>query len=185
MKYPGEEAETVLSGPGITIQERKVLLHSMPDIPDSYLECVQRFKLHGVRSGYFAFWPEAFVAEDIVGSLVMAASDANPYRVVFNDVRAAQVASWEADPIVVALRESPLTEGTVLKFNSGSPREPGAALAQDFKTFMLLVGNLDKIAGHMDGTKAIDAFHKCFASLVPVAQYWSAWSKISQVVLLR
>ncbi len=184
-RFPDEAANTILSGPGIMPKERESLLKRIPGLPDSYLQCAERFNLHGIRSGYFAFWPEAFDAGNMVGSLTKASSEVNPYWVMFGAINVLQVASWEADPIVVALKDSSEPDGSVLKFSEGNPKAPAVNLAQSFEMFLLLVGNLDQVANEAEGQRAVDVFQQRFEFLVPTPNnYWQGWHNIAQVVFL-
>ena len=184
-RYPAEAAEIILAGPGLGPKDRKELLSHIRGLPESYLECAQRFNLLRVRSGYFAFWPEAFDRGNLVQTLLVAASITNPQHARFSQCGVVQVASWEADPIVITLSGSSEPGGCVAKFSVGRPTSLAAALAPDFGVFMLLVGNLDKVAQEKEGREAIETFRHCFDVLAPSEKYWSAWEQIAAVVLLH
>jgi hypothetical protein len=182
-EFPQDAAEIALCAPGLSDLERVCLQRALTRLPATYLDCATEFQLRGVRSGYFALWPEAFDSGDLTKTLLRANSPENPFYAQLTSIGCLQVASWEASPIAVGGIGSS-REAQVLLFSVATREGSPVVLAQDFEKFMLLVGNLDEAANDLQGTEALEAFRLRVLALTSSDSIWAGWKLIAETVLL-
>ena len=102
-KLPALKNEIVLKSPGISQSDCARLKDALPNLPDSYLRCIQLLDAKGVFMGYFRLWPMAAQAADMVESLVQINRPGqNPFFNTLRELNLYEVAAWEAEPIWVA-----------------------------------------------------------------------------------
>lgn len=166
----------------VTTEERDALAAAIPGLPASYLECAEQVALYRVYSGYFSLWPEG-AGSNLAESLIEVFSESHPF---FGRLLAQsgllRIGSWDADPLLISLKGGSEAEGAIVKFNSGNPDSQGEVLSPDFKTFLLVAGNLREVSRESDGLEAFQAFQERFKEIPSAEPYWKAWRDIAGVV---
>jgi hypothetical protein len=186
-KLPALKNEIVLKSPGISQSDYARLTSSLPNLPESYLKCIQSVDVKGVSIGYFRLWPRAVKADNLVEGLVkMNAPEKNPLWHFLREKGFYEVAAWEAEPICVATKKSSQEEGSVLKISIAQPSLKENLLAPNFETFLLIAGNLDAIRGKHsktgDRASASAEFEDCLVYFALPGEAVIAWKGISGVV---
>lgn len=176
-------AECLLQGPGLDGTDLEALLRSLPDLPQSYLQCATRYRLESVQLAGFSLHPTGARSQFVQG-LLRANSPANPQWQELQKLGLFQIGLSENERVVVAGKQATLPEGTVLMFNLFSPEEPPALLAPDFEHFLLFAGNLLEIAETLDGRKALQAFEKALMELGASEQMIDGWWEAAEEQLL-
>ncbi len=141
-KNPVVASRILMRSPGLNNEGRRRLRRELPGLPDSYVDCAERYSIGTVELGMAALRPRSFGGEDLVDRLVMANGPANP---VFGFLQARglyEVASWESDPIGVKGRGAP-DEGEVFWVDISSGGDfIVSPLAPDFAAFMVMAARL-------------------------------------------
>ena len=185
---PDLKSEIVLKSPGISQSDATRLKSALPDLPDSYLKCIQLLDVQGISIGYFRLWPSAARTSALVESLIQInRPEQNPRSSFFQKSNLYEVAAWEAEPICVASNNSPHAAGAVFKISIVHPSPKVELLANNFETFLLLAGNLDAICHEYSQTENSESanakFEHCLAHFALPAEAIATWKDISDVVL--
>jgi hypothetical protein len=188
VKFPALKDEILLRSPGCTGVECGRLKDSLPDLPGSYIECVQKFDLLGVAIGYFQLSTGRFTGYSFVDGLISTNSlDKNPLLPFLRSNGLYEVGAYEADPICVSTRKSRYAEGMVLRLSPPELISRIMPLADNFEEFMLLVGNLDaireKYSKSMNGINAVEEFIGILRNMQVSGEALASWRIISEVVL--
>lgn len=183
-EFPNDTNEILLKQPGLSEAEQIELIAILPQLPDSYLEVASKVGLLGIRSGYFAFWPEAFGDSSFIESLGHANSNVNPYFQRLNERGLIQIANWEAEPIVVSSKFIDRKGGEVFKVSIGSRELSLTKLASTFEMFLILVGNLDEVSTSFEDYDAVQEFERRLLLLTQEESIRIGWRQVCDVVLL-
>ena len=187
-KFRALRDEIVLKSPGLSQSDCTRLIDVLPNLPESYLKCVQMVSVRGVSIGYFRLWPRAAKADDLVESLVKVNSPGkNPLWGFEQEKGLYEVAAWEAEPVCVAIKNSPYEEGSVLKISISQQTPKEFLLANTFETLLLVAANLDAIrdkhSKSEDSASANAEFELCLHHFALPAVAVAAWKGISAIVL--
>ena len=186
-KVPELREEILLNSPGCTGAECARLKEVLHNLPDGYIECLQKFDLRRFGLCYFSLRP-SFGKNGIVESLILAnISETNPMLPFLRSHGLYEVAAWEADPVCVATGDSSYPEGAVLWVTPPEPVYQIMPLADDFEKFLLIAGNLDAVRDRY--SKAVDR-RASAQEFMGVLRYLRvseeasiSWKKIADVVL--
>lgn len=186
-KIPSLRERIEIQTPGINREEEEILATRFPGISESYLKVAKAIDLHRLIIGYFQFDPFTSARGDLVSNLSDANSaDLNPWYHSNLHYHAYEIASWEADRILVVHSNGVFRRGDIL-FQEESGGECPLLLAHDFLTFLLLVGSLDSIRDQKKESPSLNAvgeFENCVESFLPNdAEAKQAWQRIAEVVL--
>jgi len=186
-KIPRLRDEIEIQIPGINCEEVDILAKRFPGISESYLNLAKAIDLHRLIIGVFQFDPISSASGDLVSNLSDANSaDLNPWYHSNLHYHAYEIASWEADRILLVHSNGAFRRGDIL-FQDESGDECPLLLAHDFLTFLLLVGNLDSIRDqkkHSPSLNAVGEFQNCVESfLLNEEEAKQAWQRIAEVVL--
>ncbi len=174
---PEDKDRLNLNSPLVDAEALKVTIQSLPK---SYCDVAGQVALKGKVSGYFLLWPEAFDKGTLVDTLVEANSEKSPFAEYFQRIGVYQVASYEAEPIVVVC-EGMFNEGDVLKVDIGNPAFNTSKLASSFEEFLLIVVSLEKAVMTNQGKAAFDAFLDDVQNYTnkDIAENWRVISEIA------
>ncbi len=186
-KFPRHRDKIEVHTPGINREEEANLAKRFPGISESYLKVARTIDLHRLIIGYFQFDPFTSARGNLVSNLSDANSaDLNPWHQSNLHFHAYEIASWEADRILLVHSNGVFRRGDIL-FQDESGDECPLLLAHDFLTFLLLVGNLDSIRDqkkHAPSLNAVGEFKNCVESfLLNEEEAKQAWQRIAEVVL--
>lgn len=149
-RSPEVANRVLLRSPGIDRADGATLLHELPGLPSSYLDCAERFALETGELGMAVLRPSSFGGTGLVDRLVTANGPANPLARFMQAHALYEVARWEADPIAVVREDSDTRPGQVVWLDPASgPGVRVAPLANDFAIFLVMAGRLFQ-AGHLD-----------------------------------
>lgn len=185
-QYPEDADEIILKSPGISKEEEQIILKNIPKISTVYLDCAKRLNLMGVKFGYFFLWPAPKTEFNLSKIIIDANSDKNPYKRILMENGLAQVALWEADPIVVANTDSKYGEDRVFKINTGSPKLNLQNLANNFEDLLIIIGNLDETTLTSDKAdeEAVSEFLEKVKYLIKDEDTLNTWRSIAEIVIL-
>jgi hypothetical protein len=174
---PEDAIEYNFTVPGISVQEIVILTKNLPYINTDYLRCASLFQLKNIVLGYFYLSP-SFGKELSLSELVLRANGPlNPFMEFFQEMNLVEVASYEADPIVVH------KDGGVFMFNHEDLTD-FSLMAENFTLFLLAVGNLHELQGEIEGQPAIDEFFRRLRVLEFTENIIENWRIIAQMTYL-
>lgn len=147
-ELPALTEDTLLVSPGFTKEQCAKLKESLPEIPDSYLECLKKFKLKGVSLSYFSLWPtwRGKTIDTIDEIIQVNTSEKNPLIELLRKQNLFEVATFEGDTICVSSEDS-MEPGYVFWIDncSSGPEIEIYKLCDSFEKFLLCAGNLQEM----------------------------------------
>lgn len=184
--YP-EDAESILiSSPGISEVEVRLLTEIFSNISNVYLDCIKELNLSGIEVGSFSLYPEAYKGETIIEKLRDAFSTKNPHYSFLQNNNLIQVGFWDVDPILVANSNSNFGSDKVFTLDHDNPDQSPYELANNFKDFLLIIGNLDEIAfdQEQEGQDLVNEFMRRLSYFIENAEGNERWRVIAEITLL-
>lgn len=183
-KLPFLRESIVLKRPGCSPSEIDKVVESLPGIPESYLEIAMQVQLLGIAIGYFQLAPNSCLGQDLSEKLLDCNLNSG-MRSRFELDGVYQIATWEADPVVVVFQDGRYNRGQILKYNAGNPEKNASVLADSYERFLLLAGNLDfvrdKVSDSDDPAEGIPEFEQYIEKISPDRK--DVWMSIAEVVL--
>ena len=141
--------------PGISEVQFNHLNEILPELPESYTECLKRYNVLGVTVGYFSLSPISWDSDSIVDSLIKAQSVEESFlpRAILDPLDLYWIGYNEGNTIYVAGKNSPsYLEGEIVVIFEYNLDAEGKIcenyrlpLAKDFEQFLVIAGNLNEV----------------------------------------
>ena len=189
-QVPSLKDRTEIRVPGCPSEIVAKIAHSLPDMPETYLETISAVLIDGIEIGYFHLSPPMSYG-GVLSERLSAANtpNINPHAGALLSFGLYQIASWEADPIGIAFQQGKFQRGAIIKTSIENPGTTPVKIADDYTSFLLIAGNLDEIRErHMLSgtiTAAMEEFWACLPILTKSMDHvmFDAWLQIANVVL--
>lgn len=144
-RLPSLAEEVLLRSPGSSSAEVRRLLSALPGLPANYVDCLRRLALEGVSLGYFELAPPKARQSGLVDALIVANGELNPFLEELTKRALVSVASYEGDPLCVAVEGSE-RPGEVWRLDLGYGPEPlFSRVADSFEDMLIAAGRLDEM----------------------------------------
>ena len=139
---------------GISDTQFSHLHDVLPELPETYTECLKKYNVLGVSVGYFSISPISWDSDSIVDSLIKAQSPEESFlpRTILDPLGLYWIGNNNNDTIYVAGKNSPYEEGEIIAIHEfilnaeekdfDDYRMP---LAKDFEQFLVIAGNLNEV----------------------------------------
>ncbi len=178
----------MMTSPGCSLQELKILKGTFPDLPNCYLKIVEKINLNGISVGYFEVSPASFNPEGMLANII----EGNQPDILFwqemQQYHLYSVATISEYGVFIATNQSPFKEGEVILisvdiFNEDNPSQWIYRLSKNFEQFLIVAGNLNQIHREIQEDNSNyeikkEEFFTRLKILEVAEEYYPAWERV-------
>jgi len=177
-----------ISSSGCTRERINLLKEKIPNIPESYIKCLEKLNLNGVSVGWFQVSPSGKKNPiDTVDSILKAYEEPFFPQEFLNKHHMYEVGFNDTDFVYVTAGTDRFKNGEILYVEEGDPFEPEDSqihpLAENFEQFLILAGNANQLAREIKDDESNrkekeEEFIKCMEILKVPQKYHKIWLRM-------